>query len=622
MKLKWLFLFGFFFLPCLHGQEKAPVLVDRWGHENEWNFEAPLHTFEKEKPPVPVPTDYKDRTVKAFVYVFLNTECPLVNRFYAAKLRTLDASYRSKKVQFYGIYSEFNTTRLEMGRHKMVQNFSFPVFLDKEGALAKKFGAERSPEVFVFNPDHELVYSGQIDSGLWEGSKRPKEVSPEENYLVNAIEAVLQNQKPAVTHTKPTGCEIPSSAPEWAPSSEEQAAAVIASRCLRCHYDGGPGGYVFETLRGVQKEADTVARAVKYQRMPPPGADFHGGRAIKEQLELTDEEREILLGWLNAGAKSQSPHRKIAPDFVRPKPGEFKIGNGKPDFIFSLVKPFDIPASGDLDYQFFWVPTEITQDRWIKEVEIIPGDSRVVHHSQVHIKDNSSRGTYLPKLSNGLFDFSTALSGALIMADFYGFSGEGARRVASYLPGNEYNTRVYPEGEGVKIPGGSDLIFEMHYTTFGEATKDQSKVGFVWADKAAKTEIRNDVFFRPRDFLIPPHDPHHLAFDDFSFPNNVVLLDIRPHMHLRGSDFKMVLEKPDGSEELLLTVPVYDFKWQHTYVFKEPVVVPAGSSLKTTIHWDNSRVNPNNPDSNQEVIWGQQSNEEMDNVVITYYINE
>lgn len=594
--------------------DDSAVLVDRWGLEHEWNAARPLSIFGQEKP-------------KAFVLAFLNAQCPLVNRIYAPILKDMDREFRGQQVQFLGIYSGPGTTRLEMAGHKLLQDFAFPVFLDEQSKLAKQYGAERLSQVVLLDAEGRTVYSGPIDDSAWEGSTRRKTegVTP---LLSNALTALLAGKKPEVAKFRPRGCEIQFPQAKVAKSDTDKVKfyphvdRIIRERCANCHAPGEIGPNSFVTYRDAADLASTIARVVKYQRMPPYQTEGSYGRKLEHTPHMTAEERDLVVAWVEDGALEGDRKLAEARPQATTKPGQFSIGGGKPDLVITMQKPFVVPAHKELDYQFFWIPTDMQEGRWIKEVEVIPGDPRVVHHAQVHLKERSARASYLPKLPNGQYDFSKPLSGAFIMSDFYGFSGETARRVASFLPGNQYNVRKLPSEQGIYVPAGMDLVFELHYTPCGQDAPDRSKVGFVWGDKAPAQALRNDVFFKPKGFLVPANDPHYEAKDEFYFKQNVQLLDVRPHLHLRGADFRIVLERPDGTEELLVAVPAYDFNWQHTYVFAEPVIVPAGSSLKTIAHWDNSRLNPNNPDSTKDVSWGQQSGQEMDNVVVTYVIDE
>ena len=608
--------FVLFLTPAVSASAEI-VLVDRYGQEHTWNPQRPITTL-------PVRKD-----VRATVLFFMGTTCPLVNKIYAPVMKELHKKFKPKGVQFLGIYSNSRVTRMAMAGHKQKIDLPFPTLIDEDSRLAKTLGAERTPEAFLLDRKFAVKYRGMIDDSAWEGANRRKKIQQEDRFLENALNQFLSGKDIELAKTKAKGCDIEFPRAKKKKTHEEKikyypdVERIVQTRCTVCHYTGGIGPDPFETYEEVRDYAETIGRVVRYQRMPPWHSDVERGRALKFVKQLSDKERELFVEWVEDGAieGDRALKGKYAKRRAKKK-GTFSIGGGKPDYAFQMTKPFTVPATEDLDYQFFWVPTDFEGERWIKEVEIIPGDDRVVHHAQVHLKEREERKNFLEKLPSGLWDYSKALSGAAIMADFYGFSGEEARRVAAYLPGNEYNIRKFPEGQGIRIPAGMDLVFELHYTSCGEKAQDQSKVGFVWADEPPKQEIKNDVFFKPKGFEIPAYDPHHQELDEFYFKTSVQLLDVRPHMHLRGSDYTLTVEYPDGREELLLAVPAYDFNWQHTYVFEKPVKIPARSSLKSVAHWDNSRLNPNNPDPSQNTTWGQQSEEEMDNIVITYTIDE
>ena len=504
----------------------APTLIDRWGQEHQWTIEG-------------LPNSFGTSTPRGYVLAFLSHQCPLVNRFYGPVLRELDERFRKERIQFIGVYSDTGSTRLQMASHKQRFNFGFPVYLDESSRLAARMGAQRTPQVLLLDAQGAIKYSGRIDDSVWEGSAKSKPIVAEQQYLLNAILALLTGKSPSPTRTLVRGCEIvtaDSMSRRPAVADSHQAEMVVHSRCLQCHSKGGPGGLCFESFSEVQANKDTIFRVVKYQRMPPPGADGSSGHPLKQSCELPDEERLAILDWIACGMPRTVAKEAFAePHNSARASNQFTIGSGKPDQVFTLLKPFTVRAHGDLDYQFFWLPAQFDQERWIREVEILPGDRRVVHHAQVHLKERSARDIYLKKLSGGGYDFSKPIEGAAVMADFYGLSGEKSRRITSYLPGNEFNARRLAPNTAIRVPAGMDLVLEIHYTPCGQETSDQSKVGIVLANGPPTTEVHDGVFSKPRNFAIPPNDPHYCLTDEFYFKKNVLLLDARMHFVLAGS---------------------------------------------------------------------------------------
>jgi hypothetical protein len=217
--------------------------------------------------------------------------------------------------------------------------------------------------------------------------------------------------------------------------------------------------------------------------------------------------------------------------------------------------------------------------------------------------------------------------GFAAMAALYGLDTESARLINDYVPGDSYNAKIYPDHQAVRIPKGSDLVFEVHYTPNNKAaTTDQSMVAFKWAKKPPEEEVLTKVFRKPMGrFRIPPHDPHYRMDDTYYFEQDVYVDAIRPHFHSRGKSFKveMIIRDPKtdeiASRDLVLSVPAYDPDWQRTYELEKPLFVPAGAELVTTGYFDNSKFNPRNPDPTATVLWGQQSTDEMFSVRFKYH---
>jgi len=352
----------------------------------------------------------------------------------------------------------------------------------------------------------------------------------------------------------------------------------------------------------VAYNAEKIREVVTDRRMPP----WHGllnpeFGTLRNDKRLSNEEIETLVSWIDAGAPEGN--RADAPPPLRwPDQAAWEIG--KPDFVYRMPQPFRVPKSGALEYQFFRVPMNLDDDRWFRAVEIKPGNPEVVHHITLHVAPSTS---------------SKQLGGLATMAQLYGLNGERAHLINDFLPGDTYNAKTYPPDQAVLIPKHTDLIFEVHYTPNNRAaTTDQSVVAFRWADAPPRQQVHTIVFRKAiGGFRIPPQDPHYRMEDTYYFKHDVDLDAIRPHFHFRGKSYRLELIKrhPQTDEiverQTILTVPVFDPAWQRTYELATPLRMEAGSELLATGNFDNSPINPNNPDPTAEVHWGQQSSDEM-----------
>jgi hypothetical protein len=186
--------------------------------------------------------------------------------------------------------------------------------------------------------------------------------------------------------------------------------------------------------------------------------------------------------------------------------------------------------------------------------------------------------------------------------------------VGGFAPGQAI--RVYQEGTAMKLPAGSTLIFQVHYTAGGKPVTDQSKIAFVWAKSAPRQELITVPLING-NFTLPAGSPNTQVDAQMTFNMDTTIWSILPHTHVRGREWKVEITYPDGRKDVVLAVPQYDFNWQTDYVFKEPLKLPKGTTLKTMAWFDNSTRNKSNPDPSVDVHWGEQTWEEMQFTALT-----
>ncbi len=520
--------------------------------------------------------DYQGRPV---VLAFVGTECPLA-RNYAPRLKDLAAEFEKDGVAFMAINSNVQDTLSEVATYARSHELTFPVLKDNNNVVADKLGAVRTPEVFLLDKDHVIRYWGRIDDqyGFKTGAGyvKPK---LRNRFLADAILEMLAGKQ--VTHpiVEAHGCFIGRvSQPEPKPDSKitysNQIARFMQKRCVECHREGEVAPFTLTSYDDVSAWAETIREVIDEGRMPPWFADPRYGHFLND-ARLSDEEKSQLNAWVDAGCPEGD-----AKDL--PEPRKFVEGwqIGEPDqVIYMADKPYDVPAEGTVDYQYFSVDPGWTEDKWIQATESRPGNRSVVHHIIVFVQAPGG-------------------------GDFAARGGIGG-----YAPGMTPN--VCPPGTALHVPAGSKLVFQMHYTTNGVAQNDRSMVGVKFADReTVKKQIRGGVVGNAT-FRIPPNDPNYEIVAKHLFFKDTLLINLTPHMHVRGKDFKYVAQYPDGTSEVLLDVPHYDFNWQLRYMLKEPKLMPKGSRLVCTAHFDNSADNLANPDPNQEVTYGDQTWEEM-----------
>ncbi len=389
------------------------------------------------------------------------------------------------------------------------------------------------------------------------------------------------------------------------PTFHKDILPILQKSCQSCHRPGEIGPMPLLTYEQARPWAKAIKQAVVTRRMPP----WHSDRTVgtfHNDPSLPQATIDTIAAWADAGAPAGNPADAPAPRTFTPG---WNIGT--PDLIVEMPKPYTVPASGTIEYTYVIVPTGFKEDRWISSSEYRPGNSSVVHHATVFIRTPESR--WLRKYPVGEFfvpdeqipNASTPRPAATTNAG----AGPLDTRVSGYVPG--LPEKHLTEGYGRLIPAGSDIVFQLHYTANGKtATTDLSKVGFIFSKtKPAKRVITLGVV--NDGFAIPAGAANHPVSGTGVLNVDAELLDVEPHMHLRGKSMNLAIEFPDGRREEVLRVPNYDFNWQHLYTLEKPKQLPRGTILAADGAFDNSANNRFNPDPKIEVRWGDQSWQEM-----------
>ncbi len=514
---------------------------------------------------------------RILVVAFLGTECPLA-KLYSLRLQELNELYSDKGVKFIAIDPNLQDSLEEMAAFARRQGFAIPFFKDANGAVAKTFGATRTPEVFVLNSQRAICYQGRIDDQFGIGYARDK---PLETELQDALESLLFEKPVRVPKSEAVGCIIghqkqSAEDPEFTYASN--VASILNQHCVACHRAGQIGPFVLDNYDDASAWGEMIAEVVTERRMPPWSANSEYGQFAND-CSLNAEERNILLRWVEQGTPlGNAQDIPAVPEFT---PG-WQLAD-VPDFVCNVTeKPVDIPATGDVRYKYFTYDPNFSEDKWISMAELRPGNLKVVHHILCFVVPREAK------------ELEQELDGFLV----------------GYVPGM---LPVSPrEGYAKKIPKDSKLVFQVHYTPNGRATTDQSQLGLKFVDVADVThEIITTCAVNPK-FEIPPNDP---AFAVEAWNRQKLkaweVVSMMPHMHLRGSAFRYEAFYPDGKREILLDVPHYDFNWQTSYQLAVPKALPAGTRIHCQAVFDNSLNNLNNPDPTKKVAWGDQTWEEM-----------
>ena len=539
--------------------------------------------------------------LKAAVLAFVSPGCPLGEK-YLPRLGELAREYGEKGIFFFGIASNAGDTVADLKAWAEERTPGFPILHDPGNVVADSLMVERTNEVVLVDLRGRLRYRGAIDDQYGYDFSLP---AARHTFLRDALEALisLPPQQVAVKGTPVAGCRLTKVAPQpsqldsldrvrpaspeiaaWLDSQEQTSAPVgpitytsgvagiLQAKCQACHRPGQVGGFSLLNYEDAQRHSAMIGEVVANRRMPPWHADPRHGHFTNDR-RLAPSERAALLAWVEQGAPQG--------DGPEPQPREWPEGwtIGTPDIVFSLPQPNPVPAQGTLPYANISVPTNFAEDVWVQAAEARPGNPAVVHHIIVYVEalgEKRGRGT------------------------------DG--HLCGYAPGDMPS--VYPLGTGKRIPAGSTLKFQVHYTPNGTATTDISSVGLILAKEPPVREALTVGIVNPK-FVIPAGAADHPVKSRKQFDRPVRLLAFMPHMHLRGKSFRYFLDRQPADPEVLLDVPAYDFGWQSYYTLLEPRELPAGATILCHATFDNSASNRANPDPTVNVTWGEQTWEEM-----------
>ncbi len=564
---------------------------------------AQQFAFEKQDSPSSISVQPGVRELTAVC--FIGTQCPMV-RSYVTELNSLQADYKVRGVQIVGVFSNLQDSIDDITRFIDELKVEFPVVHDSGNIIADQYAATRTPEVFLLDRELQLRYHGRINDKYAPGVARGKATRED---LRLAIEQSLAGQTVTEPETIALGCiigRVPENLqkqPSVLPSKTavqptdgdplatrtrddepaKSAATVTYSKdivrvlqrnCIECHRAGEIGPFAMDSYSEVVGWAETMLETIENERMPPWHADPQFGEFVNARY-MPEDDKQLFRDWI-AGGFAQGLESDLPPplDYV----DGWRLPR-EPDMVVEMRdRPFIVPKDGVVEYQYFVADLGLTEDKWVAAAQVIPGSASVVHHAIAFIRPpDGSR-----------------------------FRGVGW--LSAYVPGQRSQT--FPPGRARRVPAGSKLVFQMHYTPTGKEQADITKAGLIFVPES---EVTHEVFTLvgiDQEFEIPPNEEEHLVRAEVPWlPDGGELLAVTPHMHYRGKSFKLF--SGPYQDDVLLNVPRYDFNWQHTYQFSVPLALNKLQKLSFDATFDNSNANPFNPNPNDWVTWGDQTWEEM-----------
>ena len=529
------------------------------------------------------------RGSRAAVFLFIAPECPISNG-YAPELGRIHDEYGPRGVLIFAVHADPRVTAETARRHAREFSLPFPVLLDPAQSLARRAGATVTPEAAVFSPDGVLLYRGRVDDRVAGfGKERP---APQRRDLRVALDEILAGRPVSQPFAKAIGCAIPFPAPAAAgmaaPTFARDVAPILYRRCAACHRPGSAAPFPLLSYGDAAPRAGLIAQVTGDRYMPPwlpaPGYGKFAG-----ERRLADAEIATLRRWADAGAPSgdlaQTPP---APHF----PTGWQLG--QPDVVAEMRQPYAVPAEGPDRYQCFAVPLAAAGDRYVRAMEIRPGEPRAVHHV-VLFQDIT--GTARRRDSGAGYEcFGTP-----------GFLP--ARGLGGWTPGG-LPLRL-PAGMPQTLYRGADLVLQVHYHPTGKPASDRTAVALYFTPTPPERTVM-DIALGSNRIDIPPGERAYQVTDHFTLPVDVDVLGIIPHAHYICREMKGWAVLPGGARRWLIRIPEWNFNWQEQYHYAAPIPLPAGTTLQMEYTYDNSDANPRNPSHPpRRVVWGPGSEDEM-----------
>lgn len=535
------------------------------------------------------------KPAKGTVLLFLSTDCPVAKQ-YTPRINALVSEYEGHGFEFKAFFPNDLETSAGVGAYLKERDYRFPFELDPGAKRAKAEGVVRVPTVVVLDAAGEKVYQGAIDDH--EDARLVKK-----SYLRSALAALDAGKKPLLASSEVKGCLLmpgPEATAPKAPTFAEHIAPLLNKHCVECHRPGEVAPFSLVGYENAKKWAPMIAEVASKRRMPPWKA-VNGYGEFLDENRLSDEQIDALARWNDAGAPRGDT--KIEP----PTPSfESSWTLGEPDMVLSQSKPYALDPNGSDEYRNFVLPLNNEETLWITGMDVKPGNPQVVHHVIAFIDSRGQSARQLARVTDGKEGYPSF--GGVGFAPFGSLGG--------WAPG--LRARHAPTNIAFEVPPKSSIVMQVHYHKNGKVEADLTKLGLYVAKQKPVQPMRLRWLANPF-FRIPAGAKGHPVKLEYKVPTDVTVYGAMPHMHLLGRSMKATVIFPDGSKKPLIYIDDWDFNWQMTYALKQPMKVPAGSTLLVEGTYDNSSDNPNNPnDPPKPITWGEETTDEMFLLVVPF----
>lgn len=528
---------------------------------------------------------------KAVVLISVASQCD-ANLDALHKYRLLRTTWEEQGISFLAIDASPLDDLSDLKLMNELYHLDMPILNDSSQLVAENLGIRKAGEILVIEPQRmRVLYRGGLDIEPQRARPdRGMEGRPGTNYLHSTLEQIAAGEADKIRNpviAGAPGCELDFPARDKhlakLPDYATDVAPLLIEKCVSCHREGGIAPFAMNSHMMVQGWSPMMKEVMMTRRMPPAQVDPSINHFTNARY-MSEVELQTLVHWIDAGApRGESEVDPLT--LIQTPESEWELG--EPDYIVE-VPAFTVPATGVLDYENVTINLPFAEDKWVKSVQHIPGDRRVLHH---------------------LLSF-------IVPADYEERIVEGENDqyrefLEGYAPGKD-EAATYPENAGVFVPKGSAVQMSLHYTTFGKELVDRTRLGLYFAEEEPLHQYSTySLSHGGRNIVIPPGVSEHKMSATHVFEDEIMLHGIRPHMHYRGKYMRFRVVYPDGSQDNILNVPDYNFAWQPTYRLSEPMLIPAGSRVIVEGAFDNSEYNLGNPDPGATVRGGAQSWDEM-----------
>lgn len=561
---------------------------------------------------------YLNSNAKAIVLIGHGNSCPIVQK-YSKKIHELNEKYSKQGFVFLMIdpSRQSKNTRDELIMEAKKYDVKLPILMDTSQIVTKSLGMTRTSEVVVITPSNwKIAYRGAIDDRI--GFEVDKQVA-KNNYLSDALDKIAAGKPIDFKPSPAKGCAFTFFEPQEQISYTKIIAPIVAEKCLNCHTDKGKFPPNLDSYEKLRNWSAMIKETLFTDRMPPFSADLHYGN-YKNDLSLSADEKRLLVQWIDADLPRDNEndplaeaHRKSAAKKRNNRP---KI-TSNPIYEASMPYAEKIPPGGMLEYNYYQLGGPIPHDMWISGMEVVTDNPRQLHHETLLVTSkplayyenmardrNTNEDEKYLESSDGVIPFFVLNS----IRRFEKRYNPSHLKIQVWAAGRR-QPFGFPKDVAAFFPKGHYLILQTHYMGTGIEESEQTKIKFFGSSKKPKGtgQLRTEVVIQMELNVPPGAKKYSVTTDPYFVKQDIELLSLQGHMHMRGRATKLIETDSNGKSRVLASIPNYYYKWQVGASLQPnpPLVVKAGSQLTAVCEYDNSAENPNNPDPTKLVRTGQ-----------------